>query len=77
MGKLTSSEMLQPHSPSALLRAFNAVKFQGKPRQLGAKLPNVPAFLPESQAGRSPRARCAGRPPIWFGPQRTLQWEEG
>ena len=33
MGKLTSSEMLEPYSPSALLRAFNEVKSQGKPRQ--------------------------------------------
>ena len=55
MGKLTSSEMLEPHSPSALLTAFNAVKFWGKPRQLGPRLPNAPGFLLESQAERSPK----------------------
>lgn len=58
MGKLTSSEMLEPHSPSALLRAFNEVKFQGKPRQLGPRLPNAPGFLLERQAEHHPRATC-------------------
>lgn len=56
MGSWTSSEMLEPHSPSALLTAFNAVKFWGKPRQQRRLLPNAPQVsLLESQAERSPK----------------------